>query len=428
MSNQLQPVRGTHDILPEESRQRNFLVGTARSLAECYGYGEISTPVFEFSDVFHRTLGDTSDVVTKETYTFDDRGGESLTLRPEFTAGVARAFISGGMQQELPCRFFYHGPAFRYERPQKGRMRQFHQIGVEALGSPEPQADVESIALAWQFLGRLGLQPHVKLEINTLGDAESRAAYRTALVEYFTAHKDKLSEESLVRLEKNPMRILDSKNEGDKALATDAPKMEAYRSQTARDFYRAVTEGLDALDIPYAHNMGLVRGLDYYNHTVFEFTSGLLGAQSAVLSGGRYDGLIGMMGGPATAGVGWAAGIERLLICVDFSTLAGYPQAPRPVALIPLGQAAEAHCLRLAFDLRALGVPVEMSHGGNLGKRMKRANRARAHAAIIIGEDELASGLFQWKDMDAGTQENLPFSAIKQRLIERFGATAQRDE
>lgn len=417
----LQPVRGTHDILPEESRQRNFLVGTARALSECYGYGEIATPVFEFSDVFHRTLGDTSDVVTKETYTFEDRGGESLTLRPEFTAGVARAFISGGMQQDLPCRFFYHGPAFRYERPQKGRMRQFHQLGVECLGIAEPQADVESIALAWQLLGALGLQPHVTLEVNTLGDAESRAAYRTALVEYFTQFKNQLSEESLVRLEKNPMRILDSKSEADKALAVNAPKMEDYRTQAAREFYSAVTAGLDALGIPYAHNMGLVRGLDYYNHTVFEFTSNLLGAQSAVLSGGRYDGLIGMMGGPATPGVGWAAGIERLLICVDFSRLPGYLQAPRPVALVPLGQAAEAHCLRLAFDLRALGVPVELSHSGNLGKRMKRADRAKARIAIILGDNELAAGNAQWKDLDSGTQTNVTLTDLERTIRQAYG-------
>ena len=416
----LQPVRGTHDILPEESRQRRFITDTARTLSELYGYGEISTPVFEFSDVFHRTLGDTSDVVTKETYTFDDRGGESLTLRPEFTASVARAFISGGMQQDLPCKFFYHGPAFRYERPQKGRLRQFHQLGIEFLGAAEPQADVEVIALAWQIFGALGLQNKVTLEINTLGDAESRTAYRAALVEYFTAHKEALSEESRIRLEKNPMRILDSKDAGDKALAANAPGMKEYFTQAAKDFYAKVEAGLDRLGIPYAHNMKLVRGLDYYNHTVFEFTSDLLGAQSAVLSGGRYDGLIGTMGGPQTPGVGWAAGIERLLMCVDFASVAGYPAQTRPVALVPLGDAAEAALQQLAYRLRAQGVPVEMSHSGNLGKRMKRADKRNAAIALILGDSELAKGQVQYKSLDDGVQKEVSLTEVEADLVARY--------
>ncbi len=412
----LQPVRGTHDILPEESRQRNHITGTARSLAECYGYGEISTPVFEFSEVFHRTLGDTSDVVTKETYTFADRGGESLTLRPEFTAGVARAFISGGMQQDLPCKFFYHGPAFRYERPQKGRLRQFHQLGVEFLGAAEPSADVETIALGWQLLQKLGLTQKVVLEINSLGDAESRSAYRAALISHFAAHEEKLSAESRQRLERNPLRILDSKDEGDREIAAQAPPMEVYFTPESNLFFQKVQWGLSDLEIPFTVNPRLVRGLDYYNHTVFEFTSSLLGAQSAVLSGGRYDGLIGMMGGPTTPGVGWAAGIERLLMCVDFSTLPGYASPQRPVALVPLGHAAEAHFHTLAYRLRGMGISVEMAHGGNLGKRMKRADRRRARIALILGDSELESRVAQWKDLDSGEQREIALSEIETTL------------
>jgi histidyl-tRNA synthetase len=414
---QLQPVRGTHDILPEESRKRRFIVESALSLAENYGYGEISTPVFEFSDVFHRTLGDTSDVVTKETYTFTDRGGESLTLRPEFTAGVARAFISGGMQQDLPCKFFYYGPAFRYERPQKGRMRQFHQLGVELLGAAEPQADIEVIALAWQLFGKLGLQKHVVLEINTLGDAASRAAYRAALVEYFSAHKAELSEDSQIRLEKNPLRILDSKDEGDKKITANAPTMQEHFTEEARAFFAAVCAGLDRLGIPYKHSARLVRGLDYYNHTVFEFTSDLLGAQSTVLAGGRYDGLISTMGGPATPGVGWASGIERLLMVVDFDSLSGYAAQTRPVALVPLGDAANGALQELAYRLRGAGLAVEMAYSGNLGKRMKRADKRNACIALIMGDNELERKVVQYKVLDSGEQKELSLTEVEAELL-----------
>ena len=304
MSKTLQPVRGTHDILPEESRKRRFITDTAFGIAERYGYGEVSTPIFEFSDVFHRTLGDSSDVVSKETYSFEDRGGESLTLRPEFTAGVVRAFLSNGLQQNLPCRFAYHGPAFRYERPQKGRQRQFHQVGMECIGVADPLADIEAIALAWDVLNALDLGDAVVLELNSLGDAKSRAAYREALVAYFTKHQDKLSADSQTRLVKNPLRILDSKNEGDRALIADAPQMQDSFTDEAKGIFAKVTTGLEALGIPYAHNQRLVRGLDYYTHTVFEFTCDRLGAQGTLLAGGRYDGLVEMMGGQPTAGVG----------------------------------------------------------------------------------------------------------------------------
>lgn len=417
MSKSLQPVRGTHDVLPEDARQRRFVIETARNRAELYGFGEIQTPVFEFSDVFHRTLGDTSDVVTKETYTFTDRGGESLTLRPEFTAGVVRAFISGGLQQDLPCKFFYAGAAFRYERPQKGRLRQFHQIGAELLGVAEPQADVEMIALAWDILGQLGLRDKVQLQLNSLGDAKSREAYREALVAYFTQHQDKLSDDSKMRLEKNPLRILDSKDEGDRKVIAGAPRMEACFSTEASAFFAEVQNGLRALAIPFALNDRLVRGLDYYNHTVFEFICEAgQGTQNTVLAGGRYDGLVELMGGQPTAGIGWAAGLERLQAAIDFAAHPQFAPLPRPVALIPLGDEAEAQAMILAQSLRAEGLPVELGYKGNMQKRMKRANKVNAIAAVILGEEELKKGMVSLKDLDSGQQSEVSFTNLATAL------------
>ncbi|MBC7953743.1 MAG: histidine--tRNA ligase, partial [Rhodospirillaceae bacterium] len=328
----LQPVRGTHDLLPEDTRRHRFVEETAFGVVRRYGYGEIVTPIFEFTEVFSRTLGETSDVVTKEMYTFADRSGDSLTLRPEGTAGVARAFISGGLSQNLPLKLFYRGPMFRHERPQKGRLRQFHQVGVELLGVEGPQADIEVVSMAWRMLQALGLGDKVQLEINTLGDAESRVAYRDALVAYLTPYKDKLSEDSRARLDKNPMRVLDSKDEGDKAIVAAAPLIQDALTPAAQEFFAQVTSGLTALGVPFVVNPKLVRGLDYYCHTAFEFTTTALGAQGTVLAGGRYDGLIGQMGGPATPGIGWAAGIERLSMLVENA-----PETERPVAIIPMG-------------------------------------------------------------------------------------------
>jgi histidyl-tRNA synthetase len=416
MSKSLQPVRGTYDLLPEGSRQRAFILNLARNRAELYGFGEIQTPIFEFSEVFHRTLGDTSDVVTKETYTFADRGGESLTLRPELTASVVRAFISGGLQQDLPCKFFYAGPAFRYERPQKGRFRQFHQFGAELLGVAEPLADVEMIALAWDILGQLGLRDKVQLQLNSLGDAASRDAYRSALIEYFTQHQDKLSDDSKMRLAKNPLRILDSKDEGDRKIIADAPKMTACFTPEATAFFAAVTNGLEALGIPFTLNDRLVRGLDYYNHTVFEFIGGELGAQNAVLSGGRYDGLVETMGGQPTPGIGWGAGFERLELLIDFAAHPHYIPPMRPVALVPLGEVAEAQAMILAQSLRAEGIAVDLGYKGNMQKRMKRANKVNACAAVILGEDELKKGVVSLKDLDSGQQSEVKIGNLAAAL------------
>ncbi|MGE4219669.1 MAG: histidine--tRNA ligase, partial [Alphaproteobacteria bacterium] len=325
----LQPVRGTHDILPKAMRAHRAVVDTARAVVERYGFDEMATPIFEFTQVFRRTLGETSDIVTKEMYTFMDKGGDELTLRPENTAGVARCFISEGLAQSVPLRVFYAGPMFRHERPQKGRLRQFHQVGIELIGAPQPEADVEAIAAGAAVLDALGILPHTELQLNTLGDAESRARYREVLVTYFGDHRDALSEESRDRLARNPLRILDSKDEGDRRIVAGAPDFGDYLNEASRDFFAVVTGGLTALGIAYNRNPRLVRGLDYYSHTAFEFTTTTLGAQGTVLAGGRYDGLIGMMGGPETPGVGWAAGVERLAMMIPAP-----PAGRQPVAVV----------------------------------------------------------------------------------------------
>jgi len=398
----LQPVRGTRDSLPEDSRRARHVVETARAVSERYGFGEIATPIFEFTEIFKRTLGDTSDVVTKEMYSFEDRGGESLTLRPEYTAGIARAFISGGLSREVPLKFFGDGPMFRYERPQKGRLRQFHQIDVEIIGVPGPQADIEVIALGHDILEALGVRAQTTLELNTLGDVESRDNYRKVLVEYFRGHLDKLSDDSKARLERNPMRILDSKDEGDRELVADAPLMGDYLNAQSADFFAAVCDGLDALGVGYEVNQALVRGLDYYTHTAFEFTTTALGSQGAVIAGGRYDGLIELMGGPATPGIGWAGGIERLAMLAD----ADIP-APRPIVIVPLGDAAQSTAMKIAHDLRGADYVVDMGYSGNLSKRLKRANKANAVAAVMLGDDELAKGVATVRDLSSGDQSEV---------------------
>ena len=410
---QLQPVRGTHDLLPDEMRRYRHVVDTARAAAECAGYLEIETPIFEFSEVFKRTLGDTSDIVTKEMYTFTDRGGETITLRPEGTASVARAFISEGLAQHVPLKYFYSGPMFRYERPQKGRLRQFHQTGVELLGVADPLGDVEIIAVGVDFLRRIGVWDRCYLELNSLGDAESRKTYRDVLVSYLSGHKDKLSKESIERLDRNPMRILDSKDEGDKQIVANAPVYSEHLNQASRDFFSRVLEGLEALGIPHAVNPRLVRGLDYYCHTCFEIISDDLGAQGTVMGGGRYDGLVGIMGGPETPGVGWASGVERCMMLLKED-----PAVRRPIALVPIGAEAERKALILANRIRQAGLPADLGYSGNMGKRMKRANKLNARVAIILGENELAKNVAALRDLDSGEQRDVPLDTLIESLAQ----------
>src|SRR5690625_348479 len=392
-------------------RRHRAVIERARELAERYGYLEMATPIFEFTEVFKRTLGDTSDVVTKEMYTYSMKDGEEITLRPENTAGLARAFMTHRLQQSLPAQFFYAGPMLRHERPQKGRQRQFHQYGVELMGVPSPLGDIEVIALGQHILEAIGVADRTTLELNTLGDPESRRAYREALVAYFSDYRDRLSPDSRDRLERNPLRILDSKDEGDRELVAQAPVFEDYLNDLSRDFFAQVREGLDALGISYRLNNRLVRGLDYYSHTAFEFTTEALGAQGTVMGGGRYDGLVETMGGPPTAGVGWAAGIERLALL-----LADPPPAPRPIAVVPVGAEAEREALLLTQRLRRDGFTVELGYGGNVKKRMRRANSLGARFALLLGEDELAKRVTSLRDLDSGEQETVALDALSDRL------------
>jgi len=324
---------------------------------------------------------------------------------------VARMFISGGLAQNLPLKFFYQGPMFRYERPQKGRYRQFHQIGVELLGVDDPEGDIEVIALGALLLEALGLADSTTLELNTLGNTESRAAYRDVLVAYLSDHRNDLSEDSRARLDRNPLRILDSKNEGDRDIVAGAPEFGDSLDAESLAFFDAVKEGLSALGIGFTLNSRLVRGLDYYCHTAFEFTTQALGAQGTVLAGGRYDGLIGQMGGRATTGVGWAAGIERLAL------LAGEaPAAKRPVAIVPVSREQDSLATKLAYDLRRDGFVVELAFRGNMSKRLKRANGVNACAAVILGPDEVARGSVSIRNLDDGTQTEAPLDGLAGHL------------
>ncbi len=408
---ELQPARGTHDLIGEEMRRFHRVTDTARRVAAVYGFDEWITPIFEDTRVFSRTLGETSDVVTKEMYTFDDRGGDSITLRPEGTAGVCRALVTNGLTQSLPQKVFYAGPMFRYERPQKGRYRQFHQVGLELIGPAEPLADAEVIACGWAILEALGVAPDTVLELNTLGDKDSRDAYRAALVGYFTDHQASLSKDSLTRLEKNPLRILDSKDEADRRIVSGAPTIEPYLTDDARAFWDKLREHLTAFRVPYAENPRIVRGLDYYGHTAFEFVTAKLGAQGTVMAGGRYDGLVSEMGGPPTPAVGWAAGIERLAMLLDAA-----PPPLAPVAIIPIGDAAEAKGIEVLQILRNNGIRAEMSYRGNLKRRLERANKTGARAAVLIGADDIAAGHAQVKDLATGTQSAVPFSHLASHL------------
>lgn len=414
MSKALQPVRGTHDLMGEEMRLHHFIRETARAQVGLYGFSEVAPPMFEFTEVFHRTLGDTSDVVTKETYTFEDRGGESITLRPELTASVVRAFLTAGLTQQLPFKAFYSGAAFRYERPQKGRLRQFHQIGVEMLGADSAWHDVEVLACAVQVLQSLGLgaAQGVQLEINSLGDMQSRAAYRATLLAYLQAHRDELSEESRVRMEKNPLRVLDSKQEEDKRVVVNAPNLYESFSEQAKEWFATVQEGLDSLGISYIVSPRLVRGLDYYTHTVFECTCSALGAQNTVLAGGRYDGLVAQMGGPEISGIGWAAGMERLALVMQSLGVAHMPHEVPPVVIIPMGDAEELMAVGVAQQLRMKQLAAEILLKGNVGKRFKKADKMGARLVITIGSDEMAAGVVTLKNLVTGQQQQVAIDDV----------------
>lgn len=401
-------VRGTQSLLGEDADRLAAVVSAFDRVRRLYGFKRVEVPTIEHTEIFARTIGETTDVVAKEMYSFADRGGESITLRPEFTAGIARAYLSEGWQQYAPLKVVASGSAFRYERPQKGRFREFHQLDAEIIGAAEPQADVELLAFADQLLKELGIKG-VTLQLNTLGDAQSRDDWRAKLVEHFAANCSSLSEDSQRRLEHNPLRILDSKDPKDRPFADSAPAMQL--TAEAEDFFAQVRAGLDAAGVAYELSPHLVRGLDYYRHTAFEFATDELGAQGTVLAGGRYDGLIETLGGPHTPAVGWAAGIERLAMMIDA------PEREVPLAVIvPLGDEAEIAAQGLATRLRAAGIAADMAFRGNMKKRMSKASDSGAAFAIILGSDELARGEAQLKNLATGEQQPVALEALEAAL------------
>ena len=384
-------IRGTQDIFGASAEAFSFVVETFHRVRKLYRFGRAEFPVFEKTEVFARSLGETTDVVSKEMYSFEDRGGDSLTLRPEFTAGIARAYLTNGWQQHAPLRVATHGPLFRYERPQKGRYRQFHQIDAEIIGAGEPQADVELLAMADQLLRELGIEG-VTLHINTLGDARSREAWRAGLVDYFSAVRGDLSEDSQERLEKNPLRILDSKDPRDQQFLADAPKIDQFLTDEARAFFGEVTNGLDAAGVKWTRAETLVRGLDYYRHTAFEFipdegspAAQALGAQSTVLGGGRYDGLIENLGGSATPAVGWAAGIERLAMLVGDRA---QPPCDLAIAVEGATPSLMAAGMRIAMMARSEGLSAEVFAAGSPRKRFDKAVKSGAKVIYSLSEDQ----------------------------------------
>ncbi|MDY7013210.1 MAG: histidine--tRNA ligase [Cyanobacteriota bacterium] len=398
----IQALRGTKDILPEEAGSWQWVENAARQILTGAAYQEIRPPIFEQTELFARGIGEATDVVGKEMYTFTDRGDRSITLRPEFTAGVVRAYIEhklfarGGAQ-----RLWYVGPAFRYERPQAGRQRQFHQIGVEVLGSSSPRADVEVIALAIDLLQTLGLKT-LRLDLNSVGQTEDRQRYREALVDYLTPYKSELDLDSQERLTRNPLRVLDSKDKRTQEIVRDAPSILEYLGEESSQHFATVQDLLKELGIDYRLNPRLVRGLDYYTHTAFEIQSDDLGAQATVCGGGRYDGLVEQLGGPPTPAVGWALGMERLIILLQQR---GAVSAAIPdLYVVSRGDRAESQALSLAQQLRAAGFSVEMDLSGSaFGKQFKRADRSGASACLVLGDSEAENATVKLKWM--ATQE-----------------------
>ena len=398
----LRTVRGVNDLLAETLNNHNFVIDKGLNISKKYCYSQIDTPIFEFSEIFTKPLGKTSDIVTKENYTFEDRSGDLLMLRPEGTSGVVRAFLNAGLTQDIPQRFSYFGPMFRYERPQKGRLRQFHQFGVELLGISSSMGDLEVISLANNFLKSLNLDNKIELKINSLGDTDSRLNYRKVLVDYLNDFKKELSEDSIKRLKENPLRILDSKNPSDQAILTKAPDVLNYLNEFSKDRFQEVCDGLNSLNIDHKVDKNLVRGLDYYCHTAFEFITDQLGSQGTVLAGGRYDGLSEILGGIKMPGVGWAAGIERLALMVN----ANYKNNP-DLVLMGLSEKFNLDLLQMMDRLIKDGIKTEILYTGNVSKKLKRADKINAKFAIIIGEDEISQNIVNLKNLKTGFQQGI---------------------
>lgn len=401
MKANFQNVRGTQDFFNEQIDKYNYVVDIAKKNLKSYNFHEISTPIIEVSELFERNLGDTSDVVSKEVYKFEDRGGNMLSLRPEFTAGTVRSFLNNGeLNQNLPQKLFSCGPVFRYDRPQKGRYRQFNQINCEYIGNSEYMADIEIISLAYKILKDLKLKD-ITLEINSLGSNDCKKRYETALRDYFSKFKDKLSEDSKTRLEKNPLRILDSKDENDRILLKDAPKISDFYSEEEKSFFNNILKMLTEIGISYKVNELLVRGLDYYTSTVFEFTTNDLGAQATVLAGGRYDDLVEQMGGSHTPAVGFGGGIERMMLLIDSSEIV----KDEIIAIIPVSENENKFCLELSNKLRVSGKTIEFIYYGKFKKKMEKMNKCGAKYAIVVGEEEVKNNKLKIKDLTTGVEK-----------------------
>ena len=400
-------VRGVKDFLPEEMNKINYILKKAINTCKAGCYEEITTPIFEFSELFEKPLGETSDIVTKENYIFNDRSNNSLMLRPEGTTSVVRALINAGLTQSLPKRFYYYGPMFRYERPQKGRMRQFHQFGVELLGVDSFLGDIEIIFLAHCFLNKLGLENQVLLKVNSLGDNESRNSYKMALKSYLNKFKNDLSKDSLVRLEKNPLRILDSKDKKDIKILVNAPKYKKFLNKSSLSIFDSVCTSLQNLNVSFEIDQSLVRGLDYYSHTTFEFTSQQIGAQNTILAGGRYDDLSILISKNKFPGVGWAAGIERLALLIDSQN----SMSPL-VCLISQSDLFDQLILKIYKRLINENIRSEIIYNGSLVKKLKRADKVNSSFAIIIGEDEIEKSVVQLKNLKTGEKKLVDIDTV----------------
>ena len=407
----LRTVRGVHDLLPNELYKHNIVINTGLEISDKYNYSQIETPIFEFSEVFTKPLGMSSDIVTKENYIFKDRSEDELMLRPEGTSGVVRAFLNAGLVQDLPQRFSYYGPMFRYERPQKGRLRQFKQIGIECLGLSSSMADIEVISLGHDFLNKLGLLDKINLTINTLGDFESRQKYKDALINYLKDYQAKLSRDSIRRLSINPLRILDSKDHDDQKIIKHSPNILDFLNFESKIRFEETCKGLDHLNIKYKIDKNLVRGLDYYCHTAFEFVTNELGTQGTVLAGGRYDGLSKMLGGSDIPGVGWAAGIERLSLMISSEFV-------KQTDVVLMGQSESFNYLLLPIMKKLIqeGIKSEIIYTGSFSKKFKRANKIKASYAIILGKEEINNKIFKFKDLTSGFEELLNLDQIIKKL------------
>lgn len=413
-----QRPKGTNDILPGESEKWQTIEQTARKLFNQYQFHEIRTPIFEHIEVISRSVGDTTDIVTKEMYDFHDKGDRHITLRPEGTAPIVRSFVENklfGPEHQKPYKVYYMGPMFRYERPQKGRLRQFHQIGVEVFGSDNPATDVETMAMALQFFRELGIKD-LRLVINSLGDQETRTAYRQALIDYLTPFKEQLSADSNRRLLENPLRVLDSKDEKDKAVVAGAPSILDYLSETAQKHFEAVTKMLDALNIAYEIDSNMVRGLDYYTHTIFEIMSDdpKMGAQSTICAGGRYNQLVAELGGPETAGFGFAMGLERLLMILEAQGITLAAQKPLNAYVVSLGEATNIEALQIVQSIRQAGFSAERDVMNRKAKaQFKTADKLNAQLVLTIGETELANGVVNVKNLATRVEKAYPLTQIQ---------------